>query len=780
MESLNTNSPEGINLTGNIFNLNQSINTTNNGGFTINNSGNLNITATTDFNLDGAFNQTGTGAVAIAGDITTTNDDIRFSAPVTLTGNVAFTPGTATIAFGSTLTAGNNPLNLTAGEIDFGGAVTGSNTITLQPASANQAIAIGGTAETPGLDLTIGDISALQNGFNSIAIGRLNDGNGAVNVVNNVTFSDPVTIGTKAGEMGVRGAIAGIDNSSITLISPTITLGANLATAGQNITLDGNVLLSSDVIISTGAGAGNILFKGTVDNTQQLRLEAGTGIIEFDAFVGGNSPLSSLTIDSAENVLVSGGIATANSDLIFNVPVTLTDNAIFRTGTSGNIIFNTPLNSEAGESNNLTLSAGNGNVIFNNSVVGNNQPLGDISIESAQLLQSTSPIQAASLRYVSGIGDINLQREITTTGAAGVELATNGNIRVSNMTSNGGRISLTSRNGNVDTGNLNAASTTGNGGDINLESQSPTGIVTTGNLNSSGVTKGGSITVIATDSIQAGAINSSASIGDGGSVKLDPINDIQIESINAQGGTSGSGGTVDITTGRFFRATGTFTDQNGIISSISTAGGAGSGSITIRHDGGARRTTFDVGNGINNGTAGAITTGAGNIISPLRLFPGPYTQRNIRIITSPQFSQELSDSILLAEPREELPEDLNKRPFLLEEYFTRQFERYLTQNPRAANVPIKSLEGIQRELRIIENATGEKPVLIYVVFDPRLVAKACESGEVYREDCFTHKGTLYRYERQDEDEDPRYINIRSEELKHPRYWALFTIVGSPW
>jgi filamentous hemagglutinin family protein len=739
LESLNTNSPEGINLTGNIFNLNQAINTTNNGGFTINNSGNLNITATTDFNLDGAFNQSGAGAVAIAGDITTTNDDIRFSAPVTLTGNVTFTPGTATIAFGSTLTAGNNPLNLTAGEIDFAGAVTGSNTITLQPASANQAIVIGGTAETPGLDLTIGDISALQNGFNSITIGRLNDGNGAVNVVNNVTFSDPVMIGTKTGEMGVKGAIAGIDNSSITLISPTITLGANLTTAGQNITLDGNVLLSSDVIISTGTGAGNILFKGTVDNTQQLRLEAGTGVIEFDAFVGGNSPLSSLTIDSAENVLVSGGIATANSDLIFNVPVTLTDNAILRTGTSGNIIFNTPLNSEAGENNNLTLSAGNGNVIFNNSVVGNNQPLGDISIETAQLLQSTSPIQAASLRYLSGIGDINLQREIVTTGA-GVELATNGNIRVNNMTSNGGRISFTSRNGNVNTGNLNAASTTGNGGDINLESQSPTGIVTTGNLNSSGVTKGGSITVIATDSILAGAINSSASIGDGGSVKLDPINDIQIDSINAQGGTNGSGGTVDITTGRFFRATGTFTDQNGIISSISTAGGAGSGSVTIRHDGGARRTTFDVGNGINNGTAGAITTGAGNIISPLRLFPGPYTQRNIRIITSPQFSQELSDSILLAEPREELPTDLNKRPFPLEEYFTCEVQKYLEQ---PCNTRIKSLEEIQSELRKIEEATGKKPALVYVIFDPRPISQLSSYQETNVEN-LNNEGTVFR------------------------------------
>jgi hypothetical protein len=40
---------------------------------------------------------------------------------VTLKAPVNFTLGDATIAFGSSLAAGSNPLTLTAGEIDFSG-----------------------------------------------------------------------------------------------------------------------------------------------------------------------------------------------------------------------------------------------------------------------------------------------------------------------------------------------------------------------------------------------------------------------------------------------------------------------------------------------------------------------------------------------------------------------------------------------------------------------------------------------------------------------------------
>ena len=65
------------------------------------------------------------------------------------------------------------------------------------------------------------------------------------------------------------------------------------------------------------------------------------------------------------------------------------------------------------------------------------------------------------------------------------------------------------------------------------------------------------------------------------------------------------GGTVDITTERFFRAIGTIPELDAV--SISTAGGLG-GDITITH-GGNGRIPFVVGDATTNGTVGAITSG---------------------------------------------------------------------------------------------------------------------------------------------------------------------------
>ncbi|MTJ10509.1 S-layer family protein [Anabaena sp. UHCC 0204] len=106
----------GINLTGNNFTFNQAVETTNNGEVTINNSGNLTINSASDFTLDGAFLQIGAGAVSLAGDIKTTDDNIAFSSPLTLTGTVLLNPGTGTLSF-STLDAGGQSLTLKAGEL---------------------------------------------------------------------------------------------------------------------------------------------------------------------------------------------------------------------------------------------------------------------------------------------------------------------------------------------------------------------------------------------------------------------------------------------------------------------------------------------------------------------------------------------------------------------------------------------------------------------------------------------------------------------------------------
>jgi len=643
-----------INSTGTL-NLNNTVTTTNNGSVTLTNTQDLTLKAD-KFILDGAFTQDGTGSVSISGNLSTTNDDIKFSAPVTLIVNTTFNPGTATISFGSTLAADNYPLNLKAGEIDLNGSVSGTNTLALEPATAEQNIALGSSTNSTDLDLTAAEIANLQDGFKSITIGSTNRTGNVT--INNSNFNDPVTIQSGNGTINLNGNLTGTGDASITLDAPTTTLNGNITTANQNITIAQRILLGSDVKLSTGTDAGDINFKGTVDGTQQLQLEAGTGNIRFNAAVGNTNPLSKLDIISAGNVFVSSGITTNNSPLTFNVPVTLTEDAVLNTG-NGDITFANILDGEAGETNDLTLRAGRGNVNFNGVIGGGtNQQLGAISIESAANLAATSNINAGSLRYSGGTGTISLQGNVTTTDTDGVNLTTGGNISTANITSKGGNINLTSNNSTVTTANLDASSTTGNGGAIalsapndintgnltshsntgtggNLTIDSQNGIIKAGDLDASGNSKGGNITVMAKVQITAGKINSSAVTGDGGNVFIDPENDIQVEYINAQGGSSGTGGQVDITTDNFFRALGSFTDQNGVLSSISTAGGTGGGAITINHAGGDKGdpiASFIIGNSSKNGTAGAITSGTSTLALDDN-FPRSDTRGNIRLVT---------------------------------------------------------------------------------------------------------------------------------------------------
>ncbi|MFB2896930.1 CHAT domain-containing protein, partial [Aerosakkonemataceae cyanobacterium BLCC-F50] len=715
---LDTNSPQGINLNGNIFNLNGAITTTNNGGFTINNSGALNLKFV--INLDGAFNQIGIGEVFTSGSINTTNDEIRFNSFVTLIGETKFNPGTGAIAFNSGLFSGTNSLTLRAGEVIFGGKATGSGNLILEPADANQTVAI--ADPIPGaFNLSASTLANLENGFSSIVIGRI-DGTGLVSV-KEVTFNDPITIRTGSGTINVNGAISAKDNASITLDGALINLNANISAENQNITLGRAIQLGNDITINTGLGAGDITFNGSLDGAKQLNLVAGSGNIRFNAVVGKNSPLSKLDISSASNVFVSQGINTV-SELSINAPVILTDNAVFSTG-NGNITFGNTVDSEVGKANNLTLSAetGNGNVTFNGAVGSNGQEIGNILITNAKDLTANSTIQAQQLQLNAGTGNVNLKANITTSGA-GVELSTTGDIRTSNITAKGGNISANSQNGIVETGNLDD-SNTGIGGTITLSTPK---VVTTGNLTATGGEKGGTVTVKSGDRITTANIDVSATIGDGGTVFIDPPNDVQVGYINAQGGSQGIGGKVDITTESLFRSTATFIDNKGVNSSISTAGGTGNGSIIIRHGGGSLKIPFIVGNASKNGTAGALTTGA-DTITPTQAFPGSYTLGNIQIITQnfkadpgDRIDTEIKQVIQQQENISDLPTipvtqvpPISIDPILgvTEEKFSEEFTSYLgltvTNN-------IKTVEEIRAQLRRNQEETGIRSAIFYVVF----------------------------------------------------------------
>ena len=288
----------------------------------------------------------------------------------------------------------------------------------------------------------------------------------------------------------------------------------------------------------------------------------------------------------------------------------------------------------------------------------------------------------------------------------------------------------------VDNVILDSSDSSGTGGTLRL--LSPDGPITVGDLNSSGEV-GGNIIVRSAVAITTGEINSSGSIGDGGSVLLDPPGDIEVAFINAEGGAEGVGGTVDITTGSFFRARDVFLDRNRQEASISTIGGAGGGDITIRH-GGNGETPFDVGDGRVNGTAGAITSGEFSI-EPFESFPFTYVLGNISIITAgdpvepppepPQLEQPPEIDTDLNNPPEDSGIDIDiDTPLVtlvpttysyeaIETAATEEFAEYwsLPDPP----VPI-TIDEAQGGLIEIEQDTGIKPAILYAFFVPAPVS----------------------------------------------------------
>jgi CHAT domain-containing protein len=262
-------------------------------------------------------------------------------------------------------------------------------------------------------------------------------------------------------------------------------------------------------------------------------------------------------------------------------------------------------------------------------------------------------------------------------------------------------------------GDITLGNITNSQRDITLISRE--GVISTGNINTSGL-RGGAIYLNAREAINTGNINSSGTLNSGGNVILDPLGDVNVGYINAQGGDQGKGGMVDITAGQNFRATGIFSDRQGNLASISTAGGLGGGNITLRH-GGNLENPFIIGNLSPNGTLGSITSGEFNK-NPLRVIPFTSVEGNIQIIglASPNdltnnlgskidFTQNLQNSI---------PNVVNLDTVIgeLDQNFTDSFQDYLGKSPSQKF----SLAQSQTTLKEIEEITGVNPAIIYARF----------------------------------------------------------------
>jgi CHAT domain-containing protein len=602
--------------------------------------------------------------------------------------------------------------------LDNGSVVesTGAGTVSLVGIGGN------GTSENRGIELQ-GNQSP---GINT-SIVRSGDGN--INLMGTGNGTESFNIGIFLNNGGV------VESTG----TGNITLDGTGVNGAEGIRLEDDSSITGNGTVTLTANEINLLLlQGTV--SPQIRATGGTIILESS----GDINTTAGTLDSSAVAGDGGTISLEASGDITTGDIVSSSNGTIGNGGEIEITSGGTIDTSSGSLDSSAASGSGGAVALNaagdiisteidSSSQGSGQG-GAIALDSGGTIDtSAGPLNASSVGGDGGAIALEASGNITT---GDIVSSSNG------TTGNGGEIEITS-GGTIDTssGSLDSSAASGSGGAVALNAAGDIisteidsssqgsgqggaialnsgGTIETSDLTSSGA-GGGDITIDASTVITTGEINSSGSVGDGGNVTLDPSGDVQVTSIDAQGGDSGRGGTVDITTERFFRATGAFTDRNGVTASISTAGGQGGGDITIRHGGGGV-IPFEVGDATTNGTAAAITSGDFTI-SPFASFPFTFIKGNIEIVSVPSPN---IDTVLPPPPYYQFPPIQQLPPLVvqidpfsllyLEQRFTKQFEKYLG----LSDTPIKTLNEAQQTLRQVEEATGVKPALIYVAFLP--------------------------------------------------------------
>ena len=503
------------------------------------------------------------------------------------------------------------------GFVDSGGAMT--NLGTLPGGSASYATGINNAGQVVGTSGssngsyaviysggTVKNLGALP-GDNYSYTGDINNAGSVVATSNNGSRNRAVLF--SGGTAKDLGTLPGYSDSYGTGINSSESVVGKLDNNGANA----HAFRYSN---GTMQDLNNLIPSGLGWTLQDARDINDSGQIAGNGSLNGQTHAFLLTPSATPTAGITvGNISTAGGPVILQGPaIALTGSSIASNGgyisLAGPVVLNSDVSANSGGGNisffngidgrqQLTLNAGSGHVLINGAV-GSSKPLSGLAVNSADSVTTNS---------------INV----------------NG--------TNGGEIRLTSSGDITTTGIFSSMGSDGTGGNITLEAA---GNITTNSILSNAFNgSGGNISLVSGGTINTSdsPLTSSAT-SNGGNITLKASSDIQVDAIDTQGETSGTGGTADLTTGRFFRATGTFKDLNGTTSSISTGGVAGGGRILIHH-GGKGVIPFVVGNSETNGTAGAITTGNAlpeQTISPTASFLNTYTQDGIAIASVPAAS----------------------------------------------------------------------------------------------------------------------------------------------
>ena len=504
--SITTTTASGINLTGHIFNFNNTLTTTNNGPIAIANSGLLTISSA--ISSGNTFIQSGTGSVSIGSNVSSLGA-LQFAAPMTLTHSATLNSGGGNLTLSNTVDGDFN-LTLTAGTGNISlsnalGSITPLDLVQFNSAANVTAAAINADSieQTSGSGTTHFTGSLSTTGMNGISLtGTSFTFDQTVTTAN----SGPLTI-VQSGDLTLNaGAVMSLNGTFSESGGGTVTTAADITTANNNITWADPVVLTGNVVLNSGSGTGNIIFSNTVDGPYCLTLESGAGNVELEAQVGATTALNCLTLTGTNisqnsiqtvgavqetgTILVGGNITTTDSDITLTGDVTLTNltSIVISTGGgAGDISITGTVDSDSiGRSLSLStegdITVGGtigGNIALNNfSASGNNISWSDLGSTApgttgtvtlnatASLNFNGSSYTGATQSYTAGTGFYFIAGVLTSlttnnfpitfnTGAIQLGTGTDVSINTNGNTATLSTLTGSNRNLTIDAGTLN-------------------------------------------------------------------------------------------------------------------------------------------------------------------------------------------------------------------------------------------------------------------------------------------------------------------------------------
>ena len=434
------------------------------------------ITSSAGNNLNVILNATGTGgAVVLSANITTQSGALTINSNTSIqqSTGVLTIGGTTTLAAGSgqaiNLSTGGTPNNFGAVVVTSGGAVTLSEADT---------ITFGAVTASGNFNLVSGGAATFNNAVNLGQTGGSFNATitGAANVNNTITANGVTISPTGVLTIGPLGTIT--SGGAVALGGSSISTGANVTTTADAVTYLANTTLTAPGIVVNSAG-GDITFSGTLLGAQSLGLTAGAGNILFSGAVGGGTPLTTVTINSANNVTASGAFSAASLSL-----PALTGSAIF----NGNLNLTTGLTTTAGAYAISMTGANNtiaGITFFNNT---GTLTLGDGGLPTADALAFTGGVTAIAPSSkaingtitAAGTGVINLgTTSVTVGGTTTVGGTSTGAITLGNATLANG-VTLTVGTGIANAITLGSVTGTASGAVSNLTVTSTGAVILNG------------------------------------------------------------------------------------------------------------------------------------------------------------------------------------------------------------------------------------------------------------------------------------------------------------